>query len=72
MVYAVLVVVVVASGGGGGSGWRGEKRLERNRLPLCDKINLAIKLVFDGRKTTFQAETVRAKKRQKMSGLNRS
>ena len=27
--------------------------VERNRLPLCDKINLAIKLVFDGRKTTF-------------------
>ena len=28
--------------------------VERNRLPLCDKINLAIKLVFDGRKTTFK------------------
>ena len=31
---------------------------ERNCLPLCDKINLAIKLVFDGRKTSFGAESL--------------
>ena len=40
------------------------KRVERNRLPLCDKINLAIKLVFDGRKTTFGPRLGATKKRQ--------
>ena len=48
------------------------KRVERNRLPLCDKINLAIKLVFDGRKTTFGPRLGATKKNVKMSGLNRS
>ena len=37
---------------------------ERNCLPLCDKINLAIKLVFDGRKTSFGAESLHTQRAQ--------